>query len=144
MKEGLFINGAISSEYIAEYIAKQGNKTNIGAHDIFLGQVRADEIDGNKVAAIDYTSYPEMANRKIMEIKKAAYERFNLVHIHVSHSLGIVRAGEICLFVCITSAHRKEAFEGCRYIVEEIKKDLPVWGKEIFEDDNYVWKENKF
>ena len=64
----VFIDGAISVEFIANSIAKHQSKTTIGAHDIFLGQVRADKIDGKMVKAIEYTAYEEMANVKFHEI----------------------------------------------------------------------------
>ncbi|MDP1746887.1 MAG: molybdenum cofactor biosynthesis protein MoaE, partial [Bacteroidota bacterium] len=50
--------------------------------------------------------------------------------------------GEICLFVFVSSKHRAQAFEACRYIVEEIKSHVPIWGKEIFEDQTFAWKGN--
>ena len=61
---------------------------------------------------------------------------------HIYHSLGRVETGEICLFVFTSSRHRKDAIDACTYIVERIKREVPIWGKEIFEDESYVWKEN--
>jgi molybdopterin synthase catalytic subunit len=63
--------------------------------------------------------------------------------MHIYHSLGVVKAGEICLFVFVSSKHRKVAFEACGDIVEQIKAMTPIWGKEIFVDDSFVWKENQ-
>jgi len=54
-----------------------------------------------------------------------------------------IEAGEICLFVFVSSKHRKTAFEACQDIVEQLKAMTPIWGKEIFEDDSFVWKENQ-
>lgn len=139
----VFVEGAISPEKIATSIAHHQVKTNIGAHDIFLGQVRADEIDGKTVKAIDYSSYDEMAEQEFDNIREAAFSKYDLTCMHIYHSLGAVKAGEICLFVFTSSAHRKEAMDACRYIVEEIKAKVPVFGKEVFEDDTHVWKENK-
>jgi molybdopterin synthase catalytic subunit len=62
--------------------------------------------------------------------------------MHVHHSLGRVQAGEICLFVFTSSERRKAAQDACAVLVERIKAELPVWGKEIFADENYIWKEN--
>lgn len=136
------MSGAISPHFIGESIAKHQSKTTIGAHDIFLGQVRADVIDGKIVAAIEYTAYEEMANNKFHEIREAAFEKFNLTCMHIYHSLGTVKAGELCLFVFVSSPHRKEVFEALQYIVEEIKVEVPIFGKELFEDDSYQWKVN--
>lgn len=139
----VFIDGAISPQKIADSIAHHQVKTNIGAHDIFLGQVRADKINEKTVVAIDYSAHKEMANNEFHKIREATFEKFNLTCLHIYHSFGIVKTGEICLFVFTSSAHRKEAMDACRYIVEEIKTKVPVFGKELFEDNSYVWKENK-
>ena len=142
-KHKVFVNGAISPNFIAESIAKHSTKTTIGAHDIFLGQVRADVIEDKTVQAIDYTAYEEMAEDKFHEIREAAFAKFELTCMHIYHSLGKVKAGEICLFVFVSSQHRNQAFEACRWLVEEIKANVPIFGKEFFKDDSYVWKENK-
>jgi len=141
--KNVFVQGPISPEKIATSIAHHQVKTNIGGHDIFLGQVRADEIDGKTVSAIDYTAYEEMANQAFHEIREVAFEKFDLTCMHIYHSLGRVNAGEICLFVFTSSAHRKDFFEATRYLVEEIKTKVPVFGKEVFEDGTHTWKENK-
>lgn len=141
--KNVFVQGPISPEKIATSIAHHQVRTNIGGHDIFLGQVRADEIDGKTVSAIDYSAYEEMANQAFHEIREAAFEKFDLTCMHIYHSLGRVNAGEICLFVFTSSAHRKDCFEATRYLVEEIKTKVPVFGKEVFEDGTHTWKENK-
>lgn len=141
-KHKVFIQGSITTKTIADSITKHSTKTAIGAHDIFLGQVRADIIDGKTVRAIEYTSYEEMAEDQFQEIREIAFSKFELTCLHIYHSLGKVKAGEICLFVFVSSPHRKPAFEACRWIVEEIKATVPVWGKEIFEDESFVWKTN--
>ena len=142
--KNVFVEGAIPSEKIATSIAHHQVKTNIGAHDIFLGQVRADDIDGKTVTAIEYSAYEDMANQTIHEIREAAFEKFDLTCMHIYHSLGRVKSGEICLFVFTSSAHRKECFEATRFIVEEIKAKAPIFGKEeVFEDETHFWKENR-
>jgi molybdopterin synthase catalytic subunit len=141
--KNIFIHGAISPSFIAESISKHQAKTDIGGHSIFLGQVRADAIGDKKVAAIDYTAYEEMALEQMHQIREAIFEKFPLVCMHVYHSLGKVAAGDICLFVFTSSAHRNAAIDACEETVEKIKAELPVWGKELFEDETYQWKENK-
>ncbi len=140
--KNVFVKGAISSEFIGNSIAKHQTKTSIGAHNIFLGQVRADDVKGNIVSAIEYTAYEEMANEKFNEIRETTFEKFNLTCMHIYHSLGIVKAGEICLFVFVSSPRRKEVFKALEYVVEEIKAKAPVFGKEIFEDETHQWKVN--
>lgn len=141
--KNVFRQGAITSEFIGESIAKHQTKTSIGAHNIFLGQVRADVINNKEVVAIEYTAYEDMANAKFHEIREATFEKFELTCMHIYHSLGTVKAGEICLFVFVSSPHRKVVFEALEYIVEEIKDHVPVFGKEVFEDETHQWKVNK-
>jgi molybdopterin synthase catalytic subunit len=140
--KNVFIEGPIASEFIGNSIAKHQTKTSIGAHNIFLGQVRADDIDGKVVSAIDYTAYEDMANEKFHEIREATFDKFNLTCMHIYHSLGKVKVGEICLFVFVSSPRRKEVFKALEYVVEEIKAKAPVFGKEIFEDETHQWKVN--
>lgn len=142
-KRTVFKEGAITPNFIADSIAAHSRKTNIGAHDIFLGQVRGDLIEDKAVVAIEYTAYEEMAEQKFYEIREAAFAKYNLVCLHIYHSLGIVKAGEICLFIFVSSTHRNDAFDACREIVEQVKLQIPIWGKEIFKDESSVWKENK-
>jgi molybdopterin synthase catalytic subunit len=139
----VFITGAISPQFIADSIAKHSTKKEIGAHSIFLGQVRNDIIENKEVKAIEYTAYEEMSDQQFHDIRESAFQKYNLTCMHIYHSLGRVNAGEICLYVFTSSKHRKDATEACSYLVERIKKEVSVWGKEIFEDETYVWKENK-
>lgn len=138
-----FKKGAITPQFIAESIAHHQVKTNIGAHQLFLGQVRADLIGGKHVTAIDYSAHEEMANKVFHEIREAAFTKFDLTCMHIYHSLGLVKSGEICLFVFVSSPHRKAVQEAIVYLVEEIKEKVPIFGKEILEDQSHVWKENK-
>ena len=140
--KNVFIDGPVTPEFIANSIARHQSKTGIGAHDIFLGQVRADVIEGKEVRAIDYTAYESMANQKFHEIREATFESFDLSCMHIYHSLGRVEAGEICLFVFVSSPHRKAVFEALEFAVEKIKAEVPVFGKEVFEDESYQWKVN--
>lgn len=141
--KNIFKQGAIEASFIADSIQKHSTKTAIGGHSIFLGQVRADEINGKVVAAIEYTTYEDMAMQKMYEIREAIFAKYDLTCMHVYHSLGKVAAGEICLFVFTSSAHRKAAIEACSETVERIKAELPVWGAELFEDNTHQWKVNQ-
>ena len=76
-------------------------------------------------------------------IREAMFAKYSLTCMHVYHSLGKIAAGEICLFVFTSSAHRKAAIDACQETVERLKAELPIWGKELFEDETYQWKENK-
>ena len=81
--KNVFKEGAISSEFIGESIAKHQSKTSVGAHNIFLGQVRADKIDNKIIAAIEYSAYEDMANAKFHEIIEAAFNKFDLNCMHI-------------------------------------------------------------
>lgn len=141
--KNIFVEGAIPPDLIINSIAQHATKTNIGGHSIFLGQVRADEIEGKKVEAIEYTSHIEMALEKMHVIRETIFAKYPLTCMHIYHSVGIVKKGEICLFVFTSSAHRKPAIDACTECVERIKAELPIWGKELFEGEGYQWKENK-
>ncbi len=140
--KNIFIEGAISPVFISDSIAMHSKKTGIGAHSIFLGQVRKDEIDAKLVAAIEYTTYKEMALEKMHEIREATFIKYALTCMHIYHSIGKVAAGEICLFVFTSAPHRRAAIDACEEVVERIKAEMPIWGKEIFEDEGYQWKQN--
>lgn len=141
--KNIFVQGAIEAAFIADSIQKHSSKTNIGGHSIFLGQVRADKIDEKDVVAIEYTAYEEMASGKMHVIREEIFAKYNLTCMHVHHSLGKVKAGEICLFVFTSSPHRKAAIEACNELVERIKAELPIWGKELFADESHQWKINQ-
>lgn len=140
--KNIFTEGPVTPQKIAESIAHHSSKTTIGGHSIFLGQVRADKSNSGEVVAIEYSAYEAMALEKAHEIREAAFLKYDLTCMHIYHSLGTVKAGEICLFVFTSSKHRKAAIEACSSIVEQIKSELPVWGKEIKSDNDTVWKVN--
>ena len=140
--KNIFMQGAIPSSFIGESIEKHSSNKLIGGHSIFLGQVRSDNIEEKKVVAISYTAHEEMALQKMTEIREDIFAKYPLTCMHVYHSLGSVNAGEICLFVFTSSAHRKPAIDACSECVERIKAELPIWGKEIFDDNEFQWKVN--
>ncbi|MCX8676541.1 MULTISPECIES: molybdenum cofactor biosynthesis protein MoaE [Apibacter] len=138
-----FLEGAIPAEFISESIQSHTHKKDIGGHSIFLGQVRADIVEGKEVEGIEFTAYQEMAVEKLSQLREEIFSKYDLLCMHVYHSLGLVKKGGICLFVFTSSKHRKPAMLACDELVERIKKELPIWGKEIFSDNSYQWKENK-
>ncbi|RTY88683.1 molybdenum cofactor biosynthesis protein MoaE [Flavobacterium sp. RSP15] len=140
--KNIFIEGAIPPLFIADSIAKHATKKDIGAHSIFLGQIREDVVDGKTVKAIEYSAYEAMALEKMQEIREELFSKYELSCMHVHHSLGVVNAGEICLFVFTSSKHRNIAMEACNEIVERVKAELQIWGKEIFNDRSHQWKIN--
>ncbi len=127
-----FIRGSVKPEFISEEIAKHRDKTGIGAHSIFLGQVRADEYGGKKVSKIIYTAYFKMAEKEISRIRELILGKYDLKCLHVFHSVGEISSGEISFFVFASASHRNEIFDAVNETVELIKKDVPVWKKEVY------------
>lgn len=140
--KNIFTQGAISPAFIADNIKHHQEKTNIGAHEIFLGQVRADVINNETVKAIEYTAYETMANEKWNAERENIFSKYDITCMHVVHSLGNVPIGEVCFFVMVSSAHRVMAREACAYVVDFIKTEMPIWGKEIMENGK-AWKVNR-
>jgi len=140
--KNIFIKEAISPGFIAESIKKHADKTDIGAHSIFLGQVRADRIEDKEVIAIEYSAYEEMAIEQMTRIREDIFVKYPITCMHVYHSLGRVETGEVCLFVFTSSAHRNAAIDASEETVERLKNELPIWGREIFEDESHQWKTN--
>ncbi len=119
----VFVHGPISPDFVAKSIASHQSKTGIGAHAIFLGQIRADQKEGGAVTGIDYTAYEEMAEQAFHDIREAAFARFELTCMHIYHSLGLVPTGEISLFVFTSAIHRREAIDACNEVVERINAE---------------------
>jgi molybdopterin synthase catalytic subunit len=143
-KHDIFVEGAIAPAFIAERIAKHATRHDIGGHEIFLGQVRADVIEGRTVAAIEYTAYRDMANEQMAVIREEAFARWpQMTCLHVHHSQGTIKAGELCFMVFASAPHRQQAREAVAYVTDEVKKRLPIFGKEIFAEGGHVWKENR-
>jgi molybdopterin synthase catalytic subunit len=148
-RRDIFVEGAIAPSFISDSIAKHATRHDIGAHEIFLGQVRADVIDGRgdvsvaRTSAIEYTAYTDMANEQMTVIREEAFARWpEMTCLHVHHSLGTIKAGELCFFVFASASHRQQAREAVAFVTDEVKKRLPIFGKEIFAEGGHVWKQN--
>jgi molybdopterin synthase catalytic subunit len=141
MKTSCLIEGPISNETISAIIGNLGSDTSSGGHSVFLGQVRADIISGKKVRAIEYSAYREMTDIESARIISQILMEYDDVRkIEIKHSTGLVKAGEISLLIVVSSGHRKHAIEACSKTTELVKERLPVWKKEIFDDDTHEWK----
>jgi molybdopterin synthase catalytic subunit len=138
------IDGPVPASAIAELLAKAGNDAESGAHSLFVGQVRRDEVEGRQVKGIEYSAYEEMVITEADKISKTILSEFNDVRgLEILHSRGLVGAGEISMVVLASAGHRKQAFSACSKAVELIKEKLPIWKKEIFEDESGRWKANE-
>lgn len=134
--------GPVSSDIILKHIEKMNGKKDYGGHSIFLGQVRADTVNGKTVKAIEYSAYIELVNVASDKIRTALLSEYSDVKsIDILHSTGMVKAGEISLLVFVSAGHRLQAVQACSKAVELIKKNLPVWKKEIYEDNSHNWQQ---
>jgi molybdopterin synthase catalytic subunit len=111
-----------------------------GGIDLFLGTTR-NHSKGKKVIKLEYEAYSLMALKLMGEIESEIRKRWNIHKISMIHRIGVVPVMEASVAIAVSAAHRKEAFEACRFAIDELKKRVPIWKKEIFEDGE-VWVEN--
>ena len=102
------------------------NTSSAGATVEFFGNVRPLE-NGEQIDGIEYEAHREMAEHQLRKIAHEAAERFDLLAIRLHHGVGFVAVGETSLFLRVASAHRGAAFEASRWIVDELKKRVPIW-----------------
>jgi len=110
-----------------------------GAIATFLGLVR-NHHQGRGVERLEYSAYRPMAEAEFAGIVAEALERWP-VRIAASHRVGTLLVGEAAVAVAVASAHRAAAFEACRYVIEELKRRVPIWKKECFSDGTVEWVE---
>jgi molybdopterin synthase catalytic subunit len=109
-----------------------------GAVLLFLGTVR-NHNDGRPVTGVRYDAYVEMAERVLSAIAREAAERLGTDRIAVVHRIGELAVGEASVAIAVSSPHRAEAFDACRYVIEEIKQRLPVWKEERYIEGGSRW-----
>ncbi len=109
-----------------------------GGTCLFLGTVRnGPEEQG--VTAIEYSAYEEMVEAEFGRLLADADARWPEARIAVRHRLGVIPSGEASIAIAAAAPHRAEAFEACRFVIEEVKRRIPVWKKELHEDGTEVW-----
>ena len=109
-----------------------------GASIVFLGTVR-DHSDNKKVLYLEYEAYEEMAEQMIRELVAFSFDQWPLEEIKILHRLGRVWLGQIAVAIEVKSAHRDEAYQASRYLIEGIKHKIPIWKKEYFADGTSEW-----
>lgn len=110
-----------------------------GALVTFVGRARDRADDGREVLELEYEAYPEMATSVLEEIVAAAEERWSGSVVAVVHRVGMVPIGEAAVAIVTAAAHRVEAYEANRFVIEAIKERLPIWKRERFADGS-EWK----
>ena len=109
-----------------------------GAISVFIGTVR-EVNDGRTVSAIEYSAYKSMADAELERILDEAEERFGVSALVVEHRIGLLGPGDVSVAIAAAHAHRAPALDCTRYVIEEIKKRLPIWKKEHYEDGTREW-----
>jgi len=104
---------------------------SIGATSLFLGSVRGHTEKKSPVHAIYYEAYREMAERILSEIEEEAFSLWKITKFVAIHRIGYLNVNDISVVVAVSSAHRKESLEACKYGIENIKSRVPIWKKEI-------------
>lgn len=104
-----------------------------GALSIFIGSARNRGRFGN-VSEIYYEAYSEMAKEKMKEIENEAQAKWEIKKLVVIHRIGNLKVGETSIIIGVSSEHRHEAFEACKYIINNVKTRVPIWKKEISEE----------
>jgi molybdopterin synthase catalytic subunit len=107
----------------------------------FLGVVRG-ESKGKPVEHVEIEVYEEMARRQLEAIREEAISRFGVEEAAIVHRYGSLKVGENILLVAVASAHRAEAFDACRYVIDEIKRRVPIWKKEVTPEGEW-WVESE-
>jgi molybdopterin synthase catalytic subunit len=108
-----------------------------GAIVPFIGTTRNNN-EGRKVIGLNYEAYPEMAEKELARIGEEAKTKWPICKMAIVHRLGAVQIGEASVIIVVSSAHRDAAFAASRFAIEEIKKTVPIWKKEVFEGGE-VW-----
>ncbi len=103
-----------------------------GAITTFIGTTRNNN-EGRRVMALDYDAYPEMAEKELKRIGEDASMKWPICRMAIAHRIGPVQITQASVMIAVSAAHRDAAFAACRFAIEEIKKTVPIWKKELYE-----------
>lgn len=120
-------------------ILSEVHHDSAGAISLFIGTVR-NHNEGKKVSGIHYEAYKEMAEKVLSEIESETMKKWNVKKLVAVHRIGDLTVGDISVIVAVSTAHRKEAFEACKYVIDLIKTRVPIWKKERSDTGEY-WLE---
>jgi molybdopterin synthase catalytic subunit len=127
------------ADFSVEEVVGRLRTDSIGALVSFLGVVRS-ESKGRPVKRIEIQVYPEMARRQLEAIRSEALEKFGVDDIAIVHRYGALEVSDNIMMIAVGAAHRAEAFDACRYVIDNIKRRVPIWKKEITPDGDF-WVE---
>ena len=108
-----------------------------GAVATFIGATR-DHNEGRSVVSLDYEAYPGMAEREMARLGEEAGAKWRITRVAMVHRIGNVPIGEASVAIAVSAPHRDDAFRACRYAIDELKKRVPIWKKEIYEGGE-IW-----
>jgi molybdopterin synthase catalytic subunit/molybdopterin converting factor small subunit len=131
----------VRERIVAESIVSRLKKPEDGATVVFDGVVR-DNTRGRRTLYLDYEAYEAMALPQMEALAAQARMRFNVRGVSIVHRIGRLEIGETSVLIVVASAHRGPAFEACRWIIDRLKKTVPIWKKEYFED-GAVWADGE-
>jgi molybdopterin synthase catalytic subunit len=109
-----------------------------GAAAVFEGRVR-NQNDGRAVRSLEYEAYTVLAEAEGARILAEAASRFGTVRLYAEHRIGHLQIGDVAVWVGAASPHRREAFDACRYVIDEVKHRVPIWKREHYEDGDAEW-----
>jgi len=112
-----------------------------GAMVTFEGVVR-DKSRGRRTLFLDYEAYEEMAIKEMNRLVEAALAQFSIRQVMIIHRVGRLNIGETSVLIAVASAHRAAAFDACRWLIDSLKRTVPIWKKEHFED-GAVWADGQ-
>ena len=112
-----------------------------GGIDVFLGTTRSETNADRTLIALDYEAYAAMAQQQLADLASRARQQWPIVKLAILHRTGRVALGEPSVIIAVSTPHRNEAFEACRWIIDTLKKELAVWKKEVWSDGTASWKD---
>jgi molybdopterin synthase catalytic subunit len=136
------VQGPLSRELAIPVEARWSRETRVGAQTWFVGQIRADALPEGQVSAIEYTAENILAEAVLSDIRNRAMTEYGCIDVWIRHSLGLVPSGGISFMVGIASVHRKAAFDALRMVVDSVKAEAPIYGRELG-NSGYRWKVNQ-
>ena len=123
-----------------ERIRSDAHQPKAGAMILFCGDIR-NHSHGKEVIAVEYDAYPSMAIKQIEKIVDFAKQQWPLEHVQVLHRLGKLEVLECSIVIAVASAHRKDAYQASQYIIDTIKRSVPIWKREYFADGTTEWSQ---
>jgi molybdopterin synthase catalytic subunit len=127
------VDGPINLQELLDFVRDPES----GAIATFIGTTR-DNNEGRKVIALDYEAYPEMAEKELARLGDEAKKKWDIRRMAIVHRIGPVQITEPSVIIAVSAAHREAAFAACRFAIEEIKRTVPIWKKEVYEGGE-IW-----